>query len=79
MLASLLSTFDPVKNPIGFGAGDFIELIIAFFLVALVVSWRPLIEPYGRRVSVKTRWCMVALAALPVGLRLVLLAHHPIP
>lgn len=75
----MFSTFDPVKNPIGFGASDFIELTIAALLVALAIAWRPLIEPYGRRFSLKTRWCMLALAILPVGLRLVLLAHHQVP
>lgn len=75
----MFSTFDPVKNPIGFGASDFIELTIAFLLVALVIAWRPLIEPLGRRFSLKTRWCMGTLAILPVGLRLALLAHHPVP
>lgn len=75
----MFSTFDPVKNPIGFGASDFIELTIAFLLVALVVAWRPLIEPFGRRFSLRTRWCMGALAILPLGLRLALLAHHPVP
>ncbi len=79
MLAYLLSTFDPVKNPLGFGASDYIEFTIALLLVALVVAWRPFIEPYGRWLSLKTRWCMLALAILPVGLRLVLLSHHPVP
>jgi hypothetical protein len=75
----VFSTFDPVKNPIGFGASDFIELAIAVALVALVIAWRPLIEPFGRRFSLKTQWCMLALAILPAGLRLILLAHHPVP
>jgi hypothetical protein len=75
----VFSTFDPVKNPIGFGGGDFIELAIAALLVALAIAWRPLIEPYGRRISLKTGWCMLALAILPLALRLILLAHHPVP
>jgi len=75
----VLSTFDPVKNPIGFGASDFIEVTIAVLLLALVIAWRPFIEAYGRSFSVKTRWCMLALAVLPVGLRLALLVHHPVP
>ena len=79
MFTSLLSTFDPVKNPIGFGASDFIEFTIAVLLVALVLAWRPLIEPFGRRLSIQTRWCMLGLAILPFGLRLALLAHHPVP
>jgi hypothetical protein len=75
----MFSNFDPLKNPIGFGPADFIEFTIALLLVAFVVAWRPLIEPYGRRFSLKTRWCILALAILPVGLRLLLLAHHPVP
>ena len=75
----MLSNFDPVKNPIGFGASDFIELTIALLLVVLAIAWRPFIEPYGRRFSLMTRWCMIALAILPVGLRVILLAHHPVP
>lgn len=76
---SLFRSFDPIKNPLGFGASDFIEFTIAVLLVALVIAWRPLIEPLGRRFSVNTRWCMLALAILPVGLRLALLTHHPTP
>jgi hypothetical protein len=79
MLSYLLSTFDPVRNPIGFGASDYIEFTIALLLVGLVVAWRPIIEPFGRRLSLKTRWCMLGLAILLVGLRLILLAHHPVP
>jgi hypothetical protein len=79
MLAYLLSSFDPVKNPIGFGASDFIEFTVAFLLVGFAIAWRPLIEPYGRRLSLKIRWSMLALALLPVGLRLILLSHHPVP
>ena len=79
MLARLLSSFDPVKNPIGFGASDFIEFTIAALFVALVLIWRPIIEPLVRRCSPQTRWCMVGLAILPVALRLALLSHHPVP
>ncbi len=79
MLGNLLSTFDPVKNPIGFGASDFIEFTVAALMVGLVLAWRPFIEPFGRRYSIKGRWCMLGLAILPIGLRLALLAHHPVP
>lgn len=79
MLAYLLSSFKPVLNPIGFGASDFIEFAIAALLVVLVIAWRPLIEPYGRRFSQSALWGMVAIAILPVGLRLLLLSHHPVP
>ena len=79
MWDSLLSSFDPVKNPLGFGASDYIEFTIALLLVGFVVLWRPIIELYARRFSLKTRWVMLSLAILPVGLRLALLAHHPVP
>jgi hypothetical protein len=75
----VFSTFDPVKNPIGFGGSDFIELTVAVLLVAMAMAWRPLIEPYGRRISLKSGWCLLLLAVLPVALRLVLLARHPVP
>jgi hypothetical protein len=72
-------SFDPLKNPLGFGASDWIEFTVAFFLVLFAILWKPLIQPYGRRFSVKARWCMAALAAMPVALRVLLLAHHPVP
>jgi hypothetical protein len=72
-------SFDPLKNPLGFGASDSLELTLALLLVLLVVAWRPLIEPLARRFSAETRWCMLALALLPVGLRLILMSHHPVP
>lgn len=76
---NLFNSFDPIKNPLGFGASDFIEFTIAFLFFALVLAWRPLIQPFGKRLSVNTRWCMLALAILPVALRLALLVHHPTP
>lgn len=79
MLSHLLSSLNPIENPIGFGAADFIEFTIAVLLIALVIAWRPWIEPYGRRFAHKTGWCMLVLAILPVGLRLLLLPHHPVP
>lgn len=79
MLNFLFSSFDPVKNPIGFGAADFIEIAAALTLVAMVIVWKPFIEPFARRLSTKTRWAMAALAVAPVALRLFLLNHHPVP
>jgi hypothetical protein len=79
MLTYFLSSFDPIKNPLGFGGSDYIELTIALLLVAFVVTWRPIIEPYGRRFSLKTRWAILVIAILPVALRLLLLARHPVP
>lgn len=75
----LFRSFLPLQNPIGFGAGDFLELTVAGLLVLLTLVSRPLLEPYARRLAAKTGWCILLLALLPVGLRLALLAHHPVP
>lgn len=48
-------------------------------LLALTIVARPFAEPYAHKLAPKTGWCMLLLAALPVALRLALLAHHPVP
>jgi len=78
-LLDLFRSFLPVRNPLGFGATDFILLALAGVLALLALVWRPVIEPTVRAVAPRTGWCMLGLAALPVALRLLLLAHHPIP
>ncbi len=75
----LARSFLPLRNPIGFGASDFIELFLAVVLVSLALVSRPWLEPYVRRLSSKTGWCMLLLAALPIALRLILLPSHPVP
>ena len=72
-------SFVPFENPIGFGAGDFIEIVWAAVLVALTLLWRPLIGPAATRLAERMAWSMAILAALPVALRMLLLAHHPVP
>jgi hypothetical protein len=68
-----------LHNPIGFATGDFIELELAAFLVLLVILWGPFVSPFLDWFGLKKSWCMIALAILPVGLRLALLRHHPVP
>lgn len=75
----LFRSFLPLRNPIGFGAADFIELLLAFLLVSFALVSRPWIEPFARRLAEKTGWCMLLLALLPVALRLALLPSHPVP
>ncbi|HXI41984.1 MAG TPA: hypothetical protein VNH83_18515, partial [Bryobacteraceae bacterium] len=79
LLSQLFRSFAPLRNPIGFGAADFIELAFAALLVLPALAWRPWIEQYAARMAQKTGWCMLALAALPVVLRLLLLPQHPVP
>jgi len=68
-----------LDNAVGFGAGDWIEVMLGAMLVLLILAWRPWIEPLGARLARRTVWCMLVLAALPVALRLLLLAQHPVP
>jgi hypothetical protein len=71
-------SFLPLENPLGFGAGDYLELLLGLLLLAALIV-RPRIEPHFRRLAERTAWCMALLAALPIVLRLALLAHHPVP
>jgi hypothetical protein len=71
-------SFQPFRNPIGFGAGDFIAIALALLLVAFILL-QPWIEKAARRFAGRTLRCMLALAALPVVLRLALLPYHPVP
>ncbi len=77
-LFEIFRSFLPWLNPLGFGAADFIVIVIAILLAAFILAG-PWLESVVKRVSRRTVWCMVALAILPVALRLVLLAHHPVP
>ena len=75
----LFRSFLPLHNPIGFGASDFLELLLALLLVLFALVWRPFLQPYAVRFAARTGWCMLLLAVLPVALRLLLLPHHPSP
>ncbi len=75
----LFRSFLPLRNPIGFGASDFVELGLAALLLAAALFSRPWLEPLGSRFARRTAWCMLLFAALPVALRLALLPHHPVP
>jgi hypothetical protein len=77
-LFDFFRSFLPLHNPIGFGASDFIELALAALLVLLTLL-RAELQPFVQRLAKRTAWCMLALAALPVLLRLALLAHAPVP
>jgi hypothetical protein len=77
-LFDFFRSFLPLHNPIGFGASDFIELALAVLLVLLTLV-RAEAEPLVQRLAKRTVWCMLALAALPLLLRLALLSHAPAP
>ncbi len=71
-------SFQPLLNPIGFGASDFIELALAAILVALTLA-RAHLLPAARKLAERTGWSMLFLAVLPVALRLALFPHSPAP
>jgi hypothetical protein len=68
----------PAQNPLGFGASDFILLGLAVLLVVILLARRR-IRPVIQKFSSRTVLCMALLAAVPIVLRLALLAHHPVP
>ena len=72
-------SFEPLTNPIGFGAADFLELLLGVLFLWLALVWLPWLEPLAQRLARRTTWCLLLLAALPVILRLALLPHHPVP
>jgi hypothetical protein len=74
----LFWSFLPLHNPLGFGASDFIELELAALLVLLIAAHASL-GGWARKLAAHTRWCMLALAILPVALRLAMLAQSPVP
>jgi hypothetical protein len=78
VLSHLFSSFSPFENPIGFGAGDFLELFLAALLVFLLLV-RPAMERAFRALGGRTGWCLLLLAGLAVASRLFLLPHHAIP
>src|SRR5579872_7173245 len=69
---------DWLRNPIGFGAADFLVLAAAVLLAPFVlrVQRGKLVAP---RFAERTGWCALVLALLPVALRLALLARSPAP
>jgi hypothetical protein len=75
----IFRSFLPSRNPLGFGAADFVELFLTLVLVGLTLLARGRIEILFRRFAERTVPCMVLLALLPIALRLLLLAYHPVP
>ena len=62
-----------------FSGADWIELGLAVLLAGLAWITRPVLEPWAARLAGRPRWSMLALAVVPVALRLILLPRHPVP
>ena len=77
-LFHLFRSFLPLHNPIGFGASDFVELALAISILVFALSSSRVVT-WTSKFASHTLLCMVALAILPIALRLALLWAHPIP
>ncbi len=62
-----------------FSSTDRIELALAIAILVFALTWKRWLQGPLAAFARKTVWCMIALAILPVGLRLLLLPNYPIP
>lgn len=77
-LFDVFRSFLPMRNPIGFGASDFLVIAIAFLFSGLLIA-RAWLQPWLGEITKRTSLSMALLFALPILLRLALLAHCPVP
>lgn len=77
-LFDFFRSFLPLRNPLGFGASDFVELVLAAWLVFLALA-SSAGERSLRRLAEKTVPSMLLLACGTAALRLLLLPHSPVP
>ena len=68
----------PLRNPIGFGASDFILITAAVLFVLIALLW-PALRPSLQKLAASRGWSMLCVAVLPVLLRLALLHSCPVP
>ena len=62
-LYRLFYSFLPLHNPIGFGAADFIECVLAVLLVCAALAWKASAKRAEAFAS-RTTWCMLFLAEI---------------
>jgi len=74
----LFRNLQPLYNPIGFGASDFILLAWTVLLVLLLALGLRFQSRFCQ-FAAHTRWCLLAIGALPVVLRLAMLGQAPAP
>lgn len=77
-LFQIFRSFLPMRNPVGFGASDWLVLAVAFLMTILLVA-RAWLAPYAREIAKRTVPSMCFFFLLPIALRLALLPHCPIP
>lgn len=77
-LFRIFHSFLPLRNPIGFGASDFLVLALAILIISLLIA-KVWLAPYVHQIANRTHLCMGVLFALPILLRIALLAQSPPP
>ncbi len=77
-LFHFLRSFLPLRNPLGFGVSDFVELAATLLLLGLLFAWA-WSAGWFRKLADHERCCLLLMGTLPIALRLLLLPHCPAP
>lgn len=77
-LFDFFRSFLPLRNPIGFGAADFVVFAIALLLCIALVA-RTVLLPHVQKLAKSVAAAMLALAVTSLLLRFALLGSSPIP
>jgi hypothetical protein len=74
----MFSFLQPMRNPLGFDSADFLALGLAVVAVAVIMGRAALVS-LAHKLAGRTILSMTILGALPIALRLALLAHYLVP
>ena len=77
-LFHIFRSFVPLRNPLGFGVSDLLEMGMAL-LALLAIFGYAYAGKWLANAARRTAWCMLALFVLPIALRLALLPQAPVP
>jgi hypothetical protein len=69
----------PPDSPVGFAPADWLLLLITSIFLLAAFAWRRNVASAFAVLASRTRVCMLLLFLLPIALRLLLLAQHPVP
>ena len=76
-LFHIFYSFLPLRNPVGFGASDFVSFAVTALLVLCALA-TPLCARYIAKIAASTGWSLLLLTGLPILLRVLLLPRYPI-
>ena len=69
----------PGDSVVGFAPADWALFLITGLLLLAAFAWRPSVQRMFLALAASKRICAVGLFLAPIALRLLLLAHHPVP